>query len=86
MVILRAAAVQDKGDTPVSSRNLVGLKKVPLKSLRRSFSAFARFEFGSEFASVLRLRVESMLSGGGRGRRSDRSSPRPKLMLKYDAV
>jgi len=79
VVILRAAAVEDKGDTPVSGRNLVGLKRIPLKSLRRSFSAFARPEFGSEFASVLRLRVESMLAGGGRGRRSDRSRPRPKL-------
>ena len=39
-----------------------GLKKrsIPLKLLRRSFSAFARFEFGSELARVLRLRVESM--------------------------
>ena len=37
------------------------MKEIPLKSLRRSFSAFAKFEVGSEFASVLRLRVESML-------------------------
>jgi len=34
---------------------------MPLKLLRRSFSAVARFEFGSELARVLRLRVESML-------------------------
>jgi len=47
------------------------IRSIPLKLLRRSFSAFARFEFGSELARVLRLREESMLVGsGGQSRRS----------------
>lgn len=43
-----------------------GFKKtrsIPLKLLRRSVSAFARFEFGSELARVLRLRAASMSIG-----------------------